>query len=70
MASFPCVAAISLEMFSGFAWCLEDHGLHSLNHLHMGAVKIGYGTTKVGKLPECELEKSKCFSLNYIMQRF
>lgn len=32
--------------------------------------KTGYGTTKVGKLLECEFEKSTCYSLKYLMQTF
>ena len=43
-------------MFNGFAWCVEDHDLNSLNHLHMAAGKTGYGMAKVGKLLECDIE--------------
>ena len=67
MASLLRVATINLERFNGFVWCVEDHDLHSSNHLHMGADKTGYGMTKVGKLLEREFEKSKHYSLNCIV---
>ena len=57
-------------MFSGFSWHVEDHDFHNLNHLHMGASKTRYEMAKVGKLLECDIEKSKCHSLNGIMQIF
>ena len=60
------VGWISL-LTSGFAWHVEDHDLHNLNHLHMGTGKTRYGIDKVGKLLECDFEKSKCHSLNGIM---
>ncbi|KAM7277331.1 hypothetical protein ACFE04_019197 [Oxalis oulophora] len=33
-------------LFSWFAWHVEDHDLHSLNFLHMGASKTWYGVPK------------------------
>lgn len=33
-------------MFSWFAWPVEDHDLHSLNYMHMGAVKTWYSVPR------------------------
>ncbi|MQM14238.1 hypothetical protein Taro_047168 [Colocasia esculenta] len=37
-------------MFSWFAWHVEDHELHSLNYLHMGAGKAWYGVPRDAEL--------------------
>ncbi|KAG6475442.1 lysine-specific demethylase JMJ705-like [Zingiber officinale] len=44
----PMVYAAML--FSWFAWHVEDHELHSLNYLHMGAGKTWYGVPRDARL--------------------